>query len=183
VNVNINTGVEGLFPFVTPNWPAQNPALREEASPWQFWDPNHPLALAEVQPGITAHMASASSNPDMSSTKARAYIDSIMGYLTPRMFAALELGNACAFTGIDSPGSVAPTVDVFPNPASDHVTISSASALVRRYEILDINGRVLRTGTVNTDRLVLGREGLAPGAYIVKLHFDAGTVSRKLVLD
>lgn len=183
VNVNINTGVEGLFPFVTPNWPAQNPALREEASPWQFWDPNHPLALAEVQAGVTAHMASASSNPNMSPTKARTYIDTVMGYLTPRMFAALQLGGACTFTGIDSPEAVAAGVDVFPNPASDQVTISSTSALMRRYEILDINGRLLRTNSVNTDRIVLRRDGLASGTYFVKLHFAEGVVTRKLILD
>lgn len=183
VNVNINTGVEGLFPFVTPNWPAQNASLREEASPWQFWDPNHPLALAEVQAGVTAHMASSLSNPNMSPAKARTYIDTIMGYLTPRMFAALQLGSACTFTGIDEPMSVAAGVELFPNPASDNVTISSTNALMRSYEVLDINGRLLRTGTVNSDRIVLQRAGLASGAYIVKLHFDTGSVSRKLVLD
>ncbi|HMU15095.1 MAG TPA: T9SS type A sorting domain-containing protein [Flavobacteriales bacterium] len=93
--VNINTGTEGLFAFVTPDWPGMNPQLREEASPWQFWDPNSPLALAEVMPGVTAHTASMASNPNMSPEKARAYIDTVMGYMNPRIMAALQLDQPC----------------------------------------------------------------------------------------
>lgn len=180
VDVTINTGVEGLFPMVRPQWPA--PA-NEEASPWQFWDPNHPLALAEVAAGVTAHMASSLSNPDMSPTKARTYIDTIMGYLNPRIFAALELGTACTFVGIEEPTALAAGVELFPNPATDNVTITSMNGRILRYEVLDINGRLLRTNTVNSDRTLLRRDGLASGAYFVKLHFAEGTVTRKLIMD
>jgi hypothetical protein len=105
-SVHINTGTEGLYPLVTPNWPAQIPGTFEEAGPWQWWDPNSTLAQTEVAPGITANDASLASNPNMSAEKGRAYIDTIMGYMNPRIVAALGLEN-CAVTATDCEGVVA----------------------------------------------------------------------------
>ena len=116
-SVNINTGTEGLFPFVTPDWPGINPQLREEASPWQFWNPDSPLALAEVAPGVTAHQASVLSNFDMSPAKARAYIDTIMGYANPRIYAALQLAEACEILAPDCEGT--PGGTALPGTACD----------------------------------------------------------------
>lgn len=180
VNVTINTGAEGLFPVVRPFAGAP---FTEESSPWQFWDPNSPLALTEIQPGVTAHMAAMMSNPDMSPAKARAYIDSIMGYLNPRIHAALQLDAACATLGVDEMSMLAANVELYPNPAHDVVTISSRQAAILRYEVLDLNGRLMHAANVNRDRFEMARNGLAPGVYFVKLHFAEGTVTRKLVMD
>ncbi len=177
-NVSINTA-EGLFPLIRPEWPA--PAM-EEASPWQWWDPNSPLAMAEVAPGITAHMASLASNPDMSANKGRAYIDTIMGYLNPRIVCALDLGP-CSLVGLSENSAVAQGVEVFPNPASNNVTFTSSAAAILSYEVFDVNGRLVRTASVNADRAVMERQGLKPGAYTVQLRFKDGAVARKLMLD
>jgi hypothetical protein len=178
--VNINDDVEGLFPVIRPFWPAP---LSEEASPWQWWDPNSPIALTEVAPGITAHMASLSSNPDMSPVKGRAYIDTIMGYLNPRINLALELGSGCIVTGVESPATLEAAVDVFPNPAQRDFTITSNTATIRRYTIYDVDSRLVRTSTVNSDRVTIAREQLKAGVYFVELTFDEGVVTRKLILE
>ncbi|MBK6830710.1 MAG: T9SS type A sorting domain-containing protein [Flavobacteriales bacterium] len=180
-NVLINTGAEGHFPFVRPDFPA--PA-QEEASPWQWWDPNSAIAQTVVSAGpppITAHIASLASNPDMSATKGRTYLDTIHGYLNPRIVCALQLGP-CSFVGIDEENT-AVTVDVFPNPATDNVTILSGQGIVRRYRVLDINGRQVAANTVNMHRFTIERNGLAAGTYFVELDMAAGTVVRKLLLD
>lgn len=179
VSVQINTDVEGLFPLVRPQWPA--PA-QEEASPWQWWDPNSAIAQTEVAPGITAHVASLASNPDMSPTKGRTYIDTIMGYLNPRIVCALQLGP-CSLVGMDENDALADGVNVFPNPASDRFTVSSEAALIERLEIYDINGRLVRSTNVNAWQAVIERQGLIAGAYHVTLRFADGTVTRKLMLD
>jgi hypothetical protein len=181
--VNINTGVEGLFPVIRPFWPA--PAS-EEASPWQWWDPNSPIAQTVVSQGpppITAHIASLASNPDMSPTKARAYIDTIMGYLNPRINLALDLGSTCIVTGVQENGSLGTAVEVFPNPAQRDFTISSGAAAIRRYAIFDVDSRLVRTSTVNSDRVTIAREQLKAGIYFVELTFDEGVVTRKLILE
>jgi len=179
VNVAIAANGEGMFPMVRPQWPA--PAM-EEASPWQWWDPTSPIALTEVAPGITAHMASMASNPNMSATKGRAYIDTIQGYLNPRIVCALQLGP-CSLVGIDENSEIAQGVDVFPNPATDRVTFTSANSAILSYEVYDINGRLVRTAQVNNSTSVMDRQGLKAGAYSVQLRFKEGNVVRKLMLD
>jgi Secretion system C-terminal sorting domain len=180
-NVTITTNGEGLFPMVRPDFPA--PA-QEEASPWQWWDPNSALAQTVVSAGpppITAHIASLSSNPDMSATKGRTYIDTIQGYLNPRIVCALQLG-LCSLVGIDEENTTE-TVDVFPNPATDNVTILSGQGIVERFRVLDVHGRQVAASTVNMHRFTIERNGLAPGTYFVELDFGGRQVVRKLMLD
>lgn len=83
----VSSTPEGLFPVVRD----LRPFLFNEASPWQWWDSLSPLAQAEVAPGVTAHMNSLGSNPDMSSMKGRTYLDTIQGYMNPRVVCALDL--------------------------------------------------------------------------------------------
>lgn len=181
--VTINTGVEGLFPLVTPDWPAQIPGTQEEASPWQWWDPNSPIAQTVViPPNITANQASLASNPNSSGNKGRAVIDTIMGYLNPRIVCALDLGP-CSLVGIAESDPVAQGVDLFPNPAHDRITISSATSTIRFYELRDVNGRRVRAENVEKGSFVLPRGDLKAGIYFVTLQFDRGTVTRKVVLD
>jgi hypothetical protein len=178
-SVTINTNVEGLFPMVRPQWPA--PAL-EEASPWQWWDQNSPIAQAEVAPGITANVASLASNPNMSAAKGRAYIDTIQGYLNPRIVCALQLGP-CSLVGIDEDSEIAQGVDVFPNPATERVSFTSTNSAILTYEVYDVNGRLVRTAQVNNNTAIMDREGLKAGAYSVQLRLKEGNVVRKLMLD
>ena len=184
-SVHINTGVEGLYPMVTPNWPGMGVAPYEEAGPWQWWDPTSALALDTVSAGppvITAGMASQASNPNFSPTKGRAYIDTIMGYMSPRLVCALQLGP-CSLVGIDENDPISIGVDMFPNPAHDVVRISSAKETIRMVEVYDINGRRVYAENVENNSFNLHRNGLKPGAYFVTLTFDQGTVTRKLMLD
>ncbi|GEM_PF-140454 len=86
----VNATPEGLFPILR----SLRPYLANESSPWEWWDPTSAIAQVQVAPGITAHMASLNSNPDMSPAKGRAYIDSIQGYILPRIMCVLELPNS-----------------------------------------------------------------------------------------
>lgn len=183
--VHINTNNEGLYAMVTPNWPAQSPGTLEEAGPWQWWDPTGALASTVISPGpppITAGMASQASNPNMSAGKGRAYIDTIMGYMSPRLVCALQLGP-CSLVGISESDPIAIGVDLFPNPAHDQVRVTSANAVIRMAEVYDVNGRRVHVQNVDNSEFTLQRNGLKAGSYFVTLTFDQGTVTRKLMLD
>ncbi len=184
--VHINAGVEGLYPFVTPNWPVISPGTLEEASPWQWWDPTGPLANVDLDgpgPGtLTTGQASQASNPNFSGTKGRTYIDSIMGYMNPRIVCALQLGP-CSLVGIDENDPIAVGVDLYPNPAHETVRITSTNGTIRMLEVYDVNGRRVRAEQVENKAYLLHRNGLKPGAYFVTLTFDQGTVTRKLMMD
>lgn len=183
--VHINTGTEGLYPLVTPNWPGTIPGTLEEAGPWQWWDPNSAIAQTVVAPGpppITATQASQASNPNFSAEKGRAYIDTIMGYMNPRIVCALQLGP-CSLVGIDEHDPIAVGVGMYPNPAHDVVNISSEKETIRMVEVYDINGRRVRAENVDNTTYILHRNGIKGGAYFITLTFDQGTVTRKLMLD
>ncbi|MBZ0204954.1 MAG: T9SS type A sorting domain-containing protein [Flavobacteriales bacterium] len=183
--VHINANNEGLYPLVTPNWPAQIPGTLEEASPWQWWDPDGALAQTVVAPGpppITAGQASQASNPNFGPGKGRMYIDTIMGYMNPRIVCALDLGP-CGLVSIADSDPIAVGVELFPNPAHDVVRISSATATIRMVDVYDINGRRVHSENVENKAFNLHRYDLKAGAYFVTLTFDQGTVTRKLMLD
>jgi hypothetical protein len=155
----------------------------DEASPWQWWDPNSPDALADSPiPGLTIHQVSLGSNPDMSPTKARAYIDTVMAYLNPRIVCALELGP-CSLVSIPENDPIAAGVDVYPNPANDQFTVISSAAAIRNFELFDINGRLVRASSVNSDRLVIERQDLDAGVYFVQLQYAEGSVTRRVILE
>ncbi|MBK9274311.1 MAG: carboxylesterase family protein [Flavobacteriales bacterium] len=126
--VTISAGAEGLFPVVRPRW---TPPASDEASPWQWWDPNSPAATTVIPGlGITTHQASLASNPDMSGAKGRAYLDTVMGYMTPRIVCALQLGPCALGTpdclgvidGPDQPGQ--PCDDGNANTINDAWTVN-----------------------------------------------------------
>lgn len=207
--VQVNTGVEGLFPLVTTDWPGLGLAPFEEASPWQWWDPNSPLAQVEVQPGVTTNMASLASNPNSSPEKGRAYIDTIVGYLSPRIVAALSLapdmiaeGSACddgdANTVNDvyiagcvcegSPIGIAEVeldngLGIQPNPVRDQMRVTSEKEVMLAYDLFDATGRRVRTATVNARQFIMDRSGLQAGAYFLTVRFSDGSVTRKIALD
>ena len=84
--VVINNAPENLFPFVT-----GNPG---EGAPWEFWDLNTLILLSQAQ-GLPASQGNASNasslqtNPDMSLSKANAYIDSTLGFFTHKIYNTL----------------------------------------------------------------------------------------------
>ena len=212
---------EGLFPFVRP----LRPWKANEASPWQWWDEFSPLAQTIVSAGpppITAHMASLQSNPDMSSTKGRTYLDTCIGYASPRIVCALQLGpclqgvpdclgvidgpdvpgatcddgNANTVNdtwsancvcigqpiGINEPAAAAALV-ISPNPATDHLRISSPAGKVLGYTVRAIDGRVVHNASVNSNNIIIERGELASGSYSITLQFAEGTATRKVVLQ
>ena len=79
--------------------------------------------------------------------------------------------------------SIATGVEVFPIPATERVTITSSAAVIRNYVVYDGQGRMVRNGNVNLDRVVLEREGLKAGNYYVELFFDEGSLTKKVILD
>ncbi len=182
-SVAINTNNEGLFPVVTVDWPAVNPQTMEEASPWQWWDPNSAIAQSPSPvPGVTVGQASQASNPNFSAAKGRAMIDTIMGYMNPRIVCALDLGP-CSLVGLPENDPVNLGVELFPNPAAADLTVTSTEADILGFELYDVNGRRVRAENVNARRFTLERNGLPAGAYFLQLTFDQGNVVRKVMLD
>jgi hypothetical protein len=107
----VGNSFEGLYTFVTPP-PSATPdaygqAFTESGAPWDWWDNTLYEAQSQVVNGpAPAGVFAANSilgNPDMSATKGNLYLDTIQGYLNPRMYMVLFGGcmdnNACNYDG------------------------------------------------------------------------------------
>ena len=87
---------DGLYVFDTPD-PSSSPNAYGEmpfhqSSPWDWWDLAAYDASFAALNGAPAGYGAANSllnNPDMSSTKGRLFLDTIQGYLNPRIYANL----------------------------------------------------------------------------------------------
>lgn len=159
----INDGHEGLFPFYRPS---------PESAPWEWWDTAH-----------VNHGNSILTNPDMSKAKGMAYIDSIMGYLNPRMVCALGL-DGCFGVGIDDP--VNPDLlSVYPVPAESTVYVTtSGNGMINSIEIFDITGKmVIENQNLNQYNYTINRGNLPTGMYILKATVNNKVFSKKIVFE
>ena len=207
--VAVDAAAEGTFPFVTPDWPAMDPATREEGAPWIWWDALSPVSLTEVAPGVTAHEAELAGDPDMAPAKGRAYIDTIMGYMNPRIISVLGLpgdqftvgmpcddghpqtfndvyDSTCTCAGIPIGIEEAGMIDgltVWPVPVDDVLRVSSTQRPIVGYDLYDAVGRLARSASVNAFQFMMSREGLQAGTYILMVRFANSRVTRKVVLD
>jgi hypothetical protein len=187
---------QGLFPFRRPTLPA--PPDRREASPWDFWSPQVVEAtiaginnLVPPESQLNAQVILASSlnnNPDMSSAKGRAYLDSIVGYMCPRLVQAMATAQEPA-NCVPVLNSVQEIVEtntfIYPNPANDVLTIRTVeNIIINGVEIFSITGALVASEFgINTLSRQLSVAGLTTGMYVVRVTTDKGVVTRKLLKD
>ena len=184
-NVN-NSGHEGLNIFLTPV-PSTAPNAygefyEEEGSPWDWWDNVTYDAMFQAVNGAPAGYGAANSllgNPDMSATKGRAYIDTVQGYLNPRIYVALGLnsGNTGTTDVIES------STEIYPNPAKNALNIVSYAAGINSISIFNLNGQEVLDITVNANQIRINTSSLANGVYIVDIKSNNTSVKRKLVIE
>ena len=72
------------------------------------------------------------------------------------------------------------SVSITPNPASDHILITSPKP-VEMLEVLDISGRRVMTAVPSENTLQLSVSDLESGVYFVKLRTGGETIVRKFV--
>jgi dienelactone hydrolase len=165
-----NTTATGLLPLIGRSL--------DDSAPWQWWSTD----TTRQQWGNCATCLAG--NPGMSEAKARLYIDSIMTFVIPR---------ACVGLNLPCAGVVTSTEDllkdvkfsVAPNPAYTMVTLESeATNPMQAIEVYNMAGQAVQTiKNVNNHQFQLQRNGLPAGVYIVKVKFEGGILSRKVVFE
>lgn len=75
-------------------------------------------------------------------------------------------------------------VSVYPNPASDVVTVQVGSQEVHQYEICDLSGRTVAVGNLNHVKTRLDVSELTDGLYSIRILHEGQTLAfRKLVVQ
>ncbi|HMN89919.1 MAG TPA: T9SS type A sorting domain-containing protein [Saprospiraceae bacterium] len=157
-----NNNREGLAPL-----PRVDPT---DSSPWDFYAANNPNATTPPDP-----------------VRARLYIDTIMAYFAPRACVALNLD--CNLSGISSTRNGLSANDVqlqmMPNPAYEQVRIQTSLEFpILDVQVFDMSGRMVKSAiNLKDSSYTLQRGNLPNGMYIVKLRFERGIVTQKLVFN
>ena len=173
----INTGSgEGLMNFLLP---LASDKLKNQASPWQFWDQNSTAAQTidpTSNPPSTTNANSLASNPDMSPVKARIYIDSMQRYMLPRLMITYQLPGYQT-VGIQEAVVSNSQLAVYPNPASSsiNVVVKNNALEMQTITLTDVTGKVVMSENAsNGSNHTIQRNGMSPGIYLVNVRFKSG---------
>ncbi len=173
--ITLNTNLEGHYPFLRPKGAT---LFQNENAPWQWWDPTGKYGRAipdPRKPGVTAHQVGLYNNPDMSSQKGGAYLDTMLWYATPRIVYSLELFSLNEY-------SLEGKVELFPNPVQNKLRITVVNDVnLENVEILDITGKLILDLPLSEGQSEFSVNTLKRGIYIVKIRAREGVLTRKVI--
>lgn len=165
----LNNGMDGLYPFYRPTL---------EDSPWNYWDAVTWDAIPHPSGG-TFHSQGLLTNPDMSETKALAYLDTVANYLCPRIVCALNLPG-CPGVGLDEISSE-DLFSVYPNPTTGEFTLRMENnASNKTIRITDFSGKLVYELTSNDVNIPI--EISNSGVYVITVSDSYGVSHRKIVV-
>jgi len=75
------------------------------------------------------------------------------------------------------------TVSLFPNPASDVVSLTSIGENISKVQIFDLTGKMIYTNSPASDRLDVNTSQFASGTYIVKVITNNESATLRLVVE
>jgi Secretion system C-terminal sorting domain len=189
--LQITGGVKNIYPFYT--------AFPYEGAPWEWWDHSvmnattsvhfsgYPSPLNAYPIPANGHVADSLSmltNPYMSASRAKAYIDTIVGFVVPRIAAQFGLATF-AGTGVNEV-KVNDVLSMYPNPAKEFVTVSVPSTEIKigSVEVVDIVGRSMVNGKVDAHSYQINTSSFNKGIYFVRITLENGNSGvKRLVIE
>ena len=185
--ITLATDINGLFPFDIAKGasPFQN-----TGAPWEWWNKTDLDAYVayynQFGAGLDADAIDASSlfsNPNgHDKAHALAYIDTIQGYMNPRVMRVLEIGDWEALS-VNEVKKTNEIFSVYPNPANTAVTVLSKGGNVNNVIIYDVTGRVVYTQIANVTSLNVNISSLPKGVYIINVITENGENVEKLIIE
>jgi len=179
---------DGLYVFNTPTPSITPNAFGEmpyhESSPWDWWNlPMYDAMFAAVNgPGIPPGYGAANSllgAPNMSDSTANLYLDTVHGYLNPRMYEVLGLGGSLS----NMNEIIEKTTEVYPNPATDNINIVSYAELINSTDVYNLSGQKVISKKVNATTTKLNTNSLAKGVYVLDIKSKVSSVKRKIIIE
>ena len=178
---------DGLYVFDTPA-PSTTPnAFGEmpypESSPWDWWDLATYDAMFAALNGAPAGYGAANSllgSPNSGSDSIpMMYLDTVHGYLNPRMYEVLGLGGSST----DMNEIIEKTTEVYPNPAKDNLNIVSYAELINSVEVYNLSGQKVLSKKVNATTTRINTNSLSKGVYIVDIKSKVSSVKKKVIIE
>ncbi|MFN8288170.1 MAG: T9SS type A sorting domain-containing protein [Chitinophagales bacterium] len=159
------TSIEGLYPFYGQGF-----------EPWNWYEPNCYNASTNMQ----------TLNPGANPSKASLYIDTIMGYSTPRLYKLLIDQNYMGPSGINEVKDIV-SLKLFPNPASSeiNVSITANEKPITSIQLFDVTGRLVKDVTnINAFVKTIAVADLSNGIYTLSVKLtDGSTAGRRIAIQ
>jgi hypothetical protein len=170
----LNKGLDGLFPIA---------GAANGSGPYEWWDTTAIKALGLPNTATILKNADAT-NPlhkVLGKSRAMLYVDSIMGYVAPRL--AVSMGLVAA-VGIDEQ-NLASNITIFPNPSNGKIQIVNnwTNRSMEAISIRDINGKTVFESKLTSDSVAMSNLNLKPGVYMVEIALTGGVARQKLVVQ
>ena len=73
--------------------------------------------------------------------------------------------------------------DIYPNPASDMVTVKVKNGNGKEVELHDITGRLISTYKLKDNKAIINVNGIASGYYYLSVYHDNQIETKKLVIS
>ncbi len=175
-----NGGNEGLNPFI---------GIADGNGPWEWWDDAAVTAGATAlgQDPATVLANGYASNPVYQAlgpvagrARAVAFIDTIQGYLSPRLYRVLfEVG-----VGVDEATDLSDEVNVYPNPTSSVINIAAkGNRTLQAVRIYSTTGQLVReVANIKAAQYQINDADLPTGLYMLNIQFAEGIATKKLVI-
>jgi len=188
--ITVASSPEGLFPILRPINTINGNRFTNEGGPWDWWDlttleavvAQTNAALGTDYDAATLHAQGVAGNPGMGPDKGLAYIDTIQGYVNPRIMCVFEFeGNPCVL-GVEEV-ELETTTNLFPNPSQNAVNIRNDEHIIRRIDVIDITGRVVAQQNVNGHFYTFDRGNLNDGVYLMQIIFDDQRITKKVMFN
>jgi serine protease AprX len=131
--------------------------------------------------GIVALMLQ--KNPELTPAQICQILEETSVKLTPNKSNVTGVGRVDALAAInavpdwDDISENTLNVNIFPNPTYDNITIRCEG--MRQIEIYSIDGRLVKSLSVNGSECLIGR--LESGVYLVKIETNKGTFTKKIM--
>lgn len=122
-------------------------------------------------------MIANSGSPSMSAAQGKMYLDSIQGFLAPRMHHLIMTD-----VSVEETEFVEANTFVYPNPANDFLVVKTREGIrITDVEIYNMSGSLVRTenGLNKLSHQINGIDQYTPGLYLIKVTTDKGLITRK----
>lgn len=198
----INGGDDGLYPFITPYTPGDamcegvgvpGDTLAEWTSPWTYFDQataigtwnfvfKDAIAAGQRDSGHVVYCQQTRGFPN-DRTMYEAYMDTVVGFLSPRLAIALGLPTT---TGVEDLLD-SRDLRVFPNPSQNQMSINyvgSDAKPIDEIRVMDVSGRLVQHHTsVNAREFQIERGNLTTGLYLLQIRVGDKFANKKIMFE
>jgi hypothetical protein len=169
----INDGLDGLFPIA---------GAANGSGPYEWWDTAAIKALGFPNTATIIANGNASNPLHKIFGKSRAikYVDSIMGYVAPRLAVSMGIVSSVGMKETN----LASNVTVAPNPAKNQIIIHNnwSNRSLISAELVDLNGRSIQKMNLGSVHNTVNLKASA-GIYMLRMQFNDGIGAQKLVIE